>query len=63
MKLGLCSVRTKKTGQVWRNCQVYKLPFIRRWINKEQERIRTLEAQIDEKNKNNEVPQNVTGCY
>ena len=40
--------------------QVYKLQFIRKWIRTG---IRTLEAQVDEKNKNIEARQNVTGSY
>ena len=60
---------TFSTGQVWNNCQAYKLQLNEyEWISMNEHEwirtgIRTLEAQIDEKNKNTEARQNVTGSY
>ena len=49
------------TGQVWSNCQVYNWNLLEHeWIRIG---IRTFEAQIDEKKKNIEDRQNVTGSY
>ena len=49
------------TGQVWSNCQVYNCNLLgREWIRTG---IRTFGAQIEEKNKNIEARQNITGSY
>ena len=69
MNLGLCLVRNKyksqksafSTGHVWSNCQYPNCNLLEHeWIRTG---IRTPEAQIDEKNKNIEGRQNVTGSY
>ena len=49
------------TGQVWSNCQVYKLQFIRTWMNKN--RNKNTWGSNWRKNKNIKARQNVTGSY
>ena len=49
------------TGQVWSNCQVYKLQFIRTWMNKN--RNKNTWGSNWQKNKNIEARENFTGCH